>query len=116
MRVFEVAEKGGKLILYQVILRHMDPYYFYSGFSDRWIMKILTENSFEIQQIQVIGDYYHWVAVEILRTMSKASFLSKVCLFPSFMYYALRKADTKSKNALCMGYHVLAIKKGDDRY
>lgn len=58
-------------------LRHMDPYFYYSGFSDRWFKKILPENNFEIQKLEAIGDYYRWLMVEMFRTAKTHSFLSR---------------------------------------
>lgn len=95
-------------------LRHMDPYFFYSGFSDRWFKKILKDNGFEIKIIEPIGDYYRWIAVELYRTMSTHNFLVKILLFPVFLYYFFKRKNQASIDTLCMGYHVVAIKKQID--
>lgn len=91
-------------------LRHMDPYFFYSGFSDRWYEALLPEHGFRIQSIEPVGDYYLWIAVEIFRSMKSGGFFAKLALLPSFLYFFHRKRSEASVNTLCMGYHVLAVK------
>lgn len=108
-----IIKSGGKLILTAPSnsLRHMDPYYFYAGFSDRWFEKILNEFGFEIITIETVGDYYSWLKVEIYRTMSNHSLFSKLLLFPAFIFYNSFKKTEISTNTLCMGYHIIAKKK-----
>jgi SAM-dependent methyltransferase len=107
-----LLKKDGVLILTAPsnCLRHMDPYFFYSGFSDRWFEKILKENGFLIETLEPVGDYYRWMAVEIYRTMKSHTLFSKVFLLPAFCYYYLKKENEVSLSTLCMGYHVLAKK------
>jgi SAM-dependent methyltransferase len=54
-----LLKKDGKLLLTAPsnCLRHMDPYFFYSGFSDRWYEKFLNDNGFELESIEAVGDY-----------------------------------------------------------
>ena len=107
-----LLKKGGKLILTAPSnsLRHMDPYFFYPGFSDNWFKKILAENDFQIQSIEPVGDYYSWLKVEIARTMSHHSIFSKLVLLPALIYYSLKKKNNHSIQTLCMGYHIIAEK------
>ena len=86
----------------------MDPEYYFSGFSDNWIKKFMKESKFKIQEIQTIGDYYSWMAVEISRTAMISSILTKIILFPSFLYFFKKKMYVP---ILCMGYHIIATKK-----
>jgi SAM-dependent methyltransferase len=107
-----LLKKDGKLILTAPsnCLRHMDPYFFYSGFSDRWFEKFLTDNGFRIGQITPVGDYYSWLMVEMVRTAASHSVFAKLALAPAFLYlYNKRKTET-SVDTLCMGYHVVAHK------
>ena len=108
-----LLKKDGKLILTAPsnCLRHMDPYFFYSGFSDRWFEKILDEAGFEIVFIESVGDYYSWIWVELVRTAVSHSILAKIILLPSIIYYMLKKKTELSESTLCMGYHVVAVKK-----
>ena len=92
-------------------LRHMDPYFFYSGFSDRWYEKILKDNNFEIESIEAVGDYYSWLSVEVVRTAMAHSFFAKIILTPAFIYYYNKTKTQTSIDTLCMGYNILANKK-----
>jgi SAM-dependent methyltransferase len=107
-----LLKKNGKLILTAPCnsLRHMDPYYFYSGFSDRWYEKILNESGFEIISISPVGDHYRWVSTELLRTMLSHSLFAKILLLPAFIFYYSRKKNENSINSLCYGYHIEAKK------
>jgi SAM-dependent methyltransferase len=107
-----LLKPGGKLILTapNSSLRHMDPYFFYTGFTDRWFERILTENSFVIETIEAVGDYYSWLSVEIARTARAQSLIAKILLFPTFLYYYNKQKTDRSVDALCMGYHVVAEK------
>ncbi|MHB8729094.1 MAG: class I SAM-dependent methyltransferase [Sulfuricaulis sp.] len=107
-----LIKTGGSLILTAPsnCLRHMDPFYFYTGFSDRFYEKILRENNFELISIEPVGDYYRWLCVELARTATAHSFVAKLFLAPSFLYFLLKSPTQKSRNTLCMGYHVIAKK------
>jgi ubiquinone/menaquinone biosynthesis C-methylase UbiE len=107
-----LLKPNGKLILTAPsnCMRHMDPYYFYSGFSDRYYEKILADNGFKIVSINPVGDYYRWIAVEIYRTFKSNGFIAKLALFPAFLYFYSKKKTMTSVNTLCMGYHVIAEK------
>jgi SAM-dependent methyltransferase len=108
-----LLKPGGTLILTapSTCHRHMDPYFFYSGFSDRWYEKFLQDNNFEIKEISPVGDYYSWLSVEMARTGLTHSILAKVLLFPAFLYFFNKKKTKASIDSLCMGYHVLATKR-----
>jgi len=107
-----LLKPGGKLILTAPSnsLRHFDPYYFYSGFSDRWYNEILKENNFKIISIEPVGDYYRWMSTEMIRTILSHGFISKIMLLPAFIYFYFSKKTETSENTLCYGYHVVAEK------
>ena len=107
-----LLKPGGTLILTapNACLRHMDPYFFYTGFSDRWYEKFLHDNGFKIIEIKPVGDYYSWLGVEMARTLRAHSLLAKILLMPAFIYFFSKKKTKKSIDTLCMGYHVLAKK------
>ncbi|MCM0034281.1 MAG: class I SAM-dependent methyltransferase [Burkholderiaceae bacterium] len=108
-----LLSKNGKLILTAPsnCLRHFDPYFFYSGFSDRWYEKVLTEHGLKIESISPVGDYNSWLAVELARTLSTHSIFAKILLLPAFLFYSTRKKTALSIDTLCMGYHVIASKR-----
>jgi SAM-dependent methyltransferase len=91
-------------------LRHMDPYFFYPGFTDRWFETILKESGFAIQTLEAVGDYYRWLSIEIARTARAQSLIAKIILFPAFLYYYNKKKTKHSVDALCLGYHIVAEK------
>lgn len=105
-----LTKVGGKLILTlpSNCLRHMDPFFFYSGFSNRYLEKILTEAGFEIEILETIGDYYSWLAVEMARTMKNHGIFVKLALLPALVWYMRKPKTALSTNTLCMGYHVVA--------
>jgi len=107
-----LLKPGGRLILTAPsnCLRHMDPYFFYSGFSDRWYEKFLPENDFSILSIEPVGDYYSWLAVEMARAGVYHGLGAKALLLPAFLYFYMKKKTPVSVNTLCMGYHVVAIR------
>lgn len=111
-----LMKPGGKLIITvpSNCLRHFDPYFFYTGFSDRWFEKFLPEHQFEIDEIVPVGDYYSWLSVEIARTALNHSILAKIVLLPAFLYYFNKKETETSVNTLCMGYYVSATKIGHE--
>ncbi|HXQ42067.1 MAG TPA: class I SAM-dependent methyltransferase [Candidatus Udaeobacter sp.] len=108
-----LLKPGGTLILTAPsnCLRHMDPYFFYSGFSDRWFERFLPELGFDIGILEPVGDYYSWMAVEVNRTSDSHSFLAKMILAPAFFYYAFKRKTKRSVDTLCTGYHVVARKR-----
>jgi SAM-dependent methyltransferase len=89
-------------------LRHMDPYYFYSGFSDRYLQKFLVDAGFEIETLLPVGDYYSWLAMETARTMNNHGLLARALLTPALFWFMQQPATKVSVNTLCMGYHVVA--------
>jgi hypothetical protein len=88
----------------------MDPYFFYSGFSDRWFEKFLGENNFKIESIDPVGDYYSWLMVEMFRTAISHSIYAKLVLSPAFLYFYNKKKSAVSVDTLCIGYQIVAIK------
>ncbi len=104
---------GGVLVLTvpASCLRHFDPYYFYSGFSDRWINKVLNDRGFDVRVVEPVGDYFGWIAAELARTASRNSIFSKILIAPALAYFLLRKKTHASVSTLCMGYHVVANKR-----
>jgi SAM-dependent methyltransferase len=107
-----LLKKEGKLILTAPsnCLRHMDPYFFSTGFTDRWYEKFLQDNGLKLESITAVGDYYRWLAVELARTAKSHSIFAKLALAPAFFYYYNKKKTQASVDTLCMGYHIVARK------
>lgn len=108
-----LLKKGGKLILTvpSNCARHMDPFYYYSGFSDRWLEMILSENNFHNIKIIPVGDYYRWMLLETIKNIRAPGIFSKIALLPSLVYFYLKKPTKESIDTICIGYHVTAEKK-----
>jgi SAM-dependent methyltransferase len=106
---------GGKLILTAPAncLRHMDPFFFSSGYSDRYLEWILVRSGFQQIQIMPVGSYHAWLMVETARCIQKERLLAILSLWPAFIYHFLRQLKPREKeiNTLCFGYHVTAEKK-----
>ncbi len=107
-----LLKPGGCLILTAPsnCLRHMDPYFYYSGFSDRWFEEVLSRNGLAITMLSPVGDYYSWLAVEMARTASTHSVFAKIALSPAFLFLISRKKTKLSIDTLAMGYHCVARK------
>lgn len=107
-----LLKSGGRLILTAPFscLRHQDPYFFFSGFSDRWYEKFLTESGLTLEAIEPVGDYNSWVGVELARTAARSAWWVKALLAPAFLYFFSKGKTVASTNTLCMGYHIVARK------
>lgn len=108
-----LVKPGGHLILTvpSNCLRHMDPYFFSTGFTDRWLETILNQYGFDILTCDPVGDYYSWMAVETFRAMRSHSLFAATLLLPSFLYFLSKKPSELSRSTLCEGYHVVARKR-----
>lgn len=109
--ISRVLKPGGILILTAPsnCLRHFDPYFFSSGFSDRWYERILSENHLVIKSLEPIGDYFSWMKVELVRTIAQRR-LAAVWLLPAFLWFKIQKPTQESIATMCMGYHVVAVR------
>jgi len=110
-----LLKPGGTLILTfpSNCLRHMDPYFYSSGYSDNYIKHMLDKYGFENLEIQVIGNYYQWMFVELVRTSRNFKLIGLPLLLPSMLYFFIKSkfADDIAINTLCGGYMVSAVKK-----
>ena len=109
--------RGGGMLILTVpsnSLRHMDPYYFYSGFSDRYLVRLLEENHFRDVHVESVGSYHAWLMVETASCLRYEGLPSLLALLPAFMYHYLKQRvpSEREVNTLCFGYHVTAIKGG----
>ncbi len=107
-----LLKPGGKLILTAPsnCLRHFDPYFFSSGYSDRWYETVLPEAGLEIERLEPVGDYFSWMKVEIFRTIAQRK-LSAFALLPALLFFKLSRPTESSVSTLCMGYHLVAKKR-----
>jgi SAM-dependent methyltransferase len=105
---------GGNLVLTvpSNCLRHMDPFFYFSGFSDRYLDLVLRQCGFDNIQIEPVGSYHEWLMVETFRSMRNGWGLAWVCLFPGFVFHYIKQRNPEATaiNTLCSGYHVTAKK------
>jgi SAM-dependent methyltransferase len=106
---------GGSLILTvpSNCLRHMDPFFYFSGFSDRYLDLMLNRFGFENIRIEPVGSYHEWLMVENFRSIRTGGPAAWVCLLPGLIYHYVkqRNPDRSAINTLCAGYHVTAQKR-----
>jgi ubiquinone/menaquinone biosynthesis C-methylase UbiE len=108
-----LIKPGGILILTipSNCLRHFDPYFFYSGFSDRWLEYWFKNTGLKIIKINIDGNYFKWIAVELARTC-KQNLLATPFLFLALIWFYFRSKAPSSEAiaTLCAGYHVVGRK------
>ena len=113
---------GGHLIITAPFCSatHFAPYHFSTGFNRYFYEKHLTENGFVISEINENGDFFEFVAQELLRipacaekyTGKNVSLVNKMAIMKLvFMLNKLSKKDKGSKEFLNCGLHVFAEKK-----
>lgn len=112
---------GGFLIITAPFcsLTHFSPFHFISGINSYWYEKFLPENKLEIIQLEHNGNFFEYIAQELIRTDSIAKRYSgkKTRLYEKFAMLILRNmlqrfsnSDAGSKELLCYDFHVLAKK------
>jgi ubiquinone/menaquinone biosynthesis C-methylase UbiE len=101
-------------------LTHFAPYHFYTGFNRYFYEKYLAENNFEIIEMTPNGNYFEYVAQELIRIPDCANKYSntKISIFNKFlilkillMLKKLSARDKGSDELLCFGLHILAKKR-----
>ncbi len=100
-------------------LTHFAPYHFYTGFNRYFYEKHLTDNGFEILEITENGNFFEYVAQELLRLQfsSKKYARTNISIFDKMAIMKLvlklnklSKKDQGSKEFLNYGLHVFAKK------
>lgn len=116
-----LLKNKGKLIITAPFcsLTHFAPYHFYSGFNTYFYEKHLIENGFRIVEIQKNGDYFEYLAQEIIRlpAMAKRYSQSRLIIWHYLIMFMLLKILKKlsknnrgSQEVLYFGCHILAEK------
>lgn len=121
--ISRILKKEGVLILSAPFssLTHYSPYYFYSGFSINFYKENLPRYGLRIKEIYVYGNYFNYVAVELLRmpivcwrmigVLSLPIFLVYPIVVPTyFVFRFLSLIFPSSKNLLSFGICVKAQK------
>jgi len=117
-----LLKPGGYLIITAPFCSstHFAPYHFYTGFNTYFYDKHLPANGFAISEINENGNFFEYVAQELLRVPDCAatytgkgiSLINKMAIMKVvFLLNKLSKKDKGSKEFLNCGLHVFARKK-----
>jgi len=117
-----ILKPGGELILTSPFcsMTHFAPYHFCTGFSKYFYETNLTKFGFEITELRSNGSFFDFVAQDIKNipfvtekyTNKKVSLFQKVIMVIMLrILNKFKKIDKGSKELLCFGYQVRAIKK-----
>lgn len=123
-----LLKSGGQLILTAPFcsLTHFAPYFFYTGYSRYWHQKLLADNGFEIISIARNGNYFSYLMQEMFRVpkmILKYTDLNPyvryalviLIMLPiglmAALFYLLSLLSDKSRDVLCFGLQVVAVKK-----
>ena len=106
-----LLRSGGTLIISAPsnCLRHFDPYFFSSGFSDNFYREHLETLGFSQISLSPVGHYHSWIAQELARTMAQRPLLVPL-LGVAFFYFFLQRRTSESIRTMCHGYVVVATK------
>jgi SAM-dependent methyltransferase len=100
-------------------LTHFSPYHYYSGFNRYFYETHLTQNGFQIVDLQANGNFFEYLAQELRRIPQMGDKYAS-SNFKWWEYFALKillkslerfsKKDQGSSNLLSFGFLVMAIK------
>jgi len=109
LELIRLLKPGGIMLLTESFcgLTNQSPYFYYTGLSDNWYDYWL--HNFDVQ-IQYNGNYYEWMAQEVIRLYSwrKISELTKAMMLRDLEVAS--ETDRTSHEILCYGLLVKAIK------
>lgn len=119
---YRILKKNGELILTAPFcsLTHMAPFYYSNGFSKYWYQDILSDAGFYVSSIIHNGNYFSYLAQELMRTEKMAirygttalSAKEKELIMETTKIVMERAESTKgSEECQCFGLFVKAIKK-----
>lgn len=120
--IARILKKKGKLILDAPFCSqtHFSPYFFATGFSVNWYKLILPKYGFKIIKMVPYGNYFDFLALELLRLplvakrysiLGIASLILYLLMIPLVVLMELvSKLSRDSEKQLCFGYHVIAVK------
>lgn len=117
-----LLKPGGKLIITAPFcsLTHFAPFHFYTGFNSFFYEKELSDAGFKLVELTRNGNYFEFLAQELRRLPGVSSKYSNINLkekdFDSIndvieLLGNMSKFDMGSKDLLCFGIHVIAIRK-----
>jgi len=117
-----ILKKGGQLILTAPFSSqtHFSPFHFHTGFTIYWYKKILNLYGFKIVSYERNGDFFGFLAQELLRLplITKKYTRSKIAVYSFYLFILpiipilalVSRLSSGSEKQLCFGYHILARK------
>jgi ubiquinone/menaquinone biosynthesis C-methylase UbiE len=117
-----LLKPGGSLIITAPFcsLTHFAPFHFYTGFNRFFYDKFLSENDFDILEIEYNGNYFEYLGQEIRRVGNIAERYAgtKITLLDKLFFkgalWTLQRLSRKDRNSselLNYGIHILATKR-----
>ena len=118
---YRLLKPGGTLIITAPFcsMTHFAPYHFYTGFSRYFYQHHLSQNEFEVREINSNGNYFSYIEQEINRTPfiaqqytdRKISWMEMQAIkVVSKLLNRMKAADNGSDELMCFGLHVVAVK------
>jgi ubiquinone/menaquinone biosynthesis C-methylase UbiE len=113
-----ILKKDGKLILTAPFCAqvHFSPFFYCTGFSKYWYERVLKDSGMEILKLEFNGDYYQYVAQELIRVVYQTyknniilALIEVLFLAPALLVTDLSSRVHKNYN-LCFGIHIVAKK------
>lgn len=120
--ISRILKRNGKLLLDAPFCSqtHFSPYFFMTGFSSNWYKLILPKYGFKIVKMIPYGNYFDYIALELLRMPIVAKEYSSLNFFSLILYVAtipmliitelIARFSRGSEKQLCFGYHIIAVK------
>jgi ubiquinone/menaquinone biosynthesis C-methylase UbiE len=116
-----LLKPGGYLLITAPFasLTHFAPYHFASGFSRFFYEKHLPENGFAIEDLNLNGNFFEYIAQENRRipyvarkyTGKKINIFAKAIIYMNLLLLSrLTRKDKGSSELLCFGIHIFARK------
>lgn len=121
--IARILKPKGKLVITAPFcsLTHFAPEYFANGYSKYWYEKILPKYGLKIEEIDINGNYFAYIAQEVGRIENMVDVYSEMNIFTRGvlklavknmlrLLRAFEKKDQGSEAVLCFGIGVLATK------
>lgn len=117
-----ILKSSGRLIITAPFCSqtHFAPYHFSTGFSIYWYREILKANNFRLIEAKANGNYFDYIALELIRSplvAKRYSFLGIFSLLLFFVilpvaaiFYTLSFFSNESEKQLTFSFHVIAQK------
>ncbi len=109
LELIRLLKPGGVLFLTAPTysIKHMDPFHYFTGFTNRFYEKISEIAEVELVSLEPNLNYYEVLSMEIARILSRSNILLWPLLLPAFLILYFKKPPADAIHALPYGYHVV---------